>query len=98
MRQIGLSITVLAVFCLVLSGCGSGPAETVSKGETDKDTSFMSIGSFSVKPVAEGWTEVRDGAGRTLVLVPRGRQAPAGYASSQIVRTPGAPGGGLRFF
>jgi len=48
---------------------------------------FMSIGDFAVtrKPTH---IEVRDGAGRTLALVPRGAEAPPGFAPSMVVRVP----------
>ncbi|PIE61179.1 MAG: Fe3+-hydroxamate ABC transporter substrate-binding protein [Desulfobacterales bacterium] len=48
----------------------------------------MSIGSFSVNPLKNGCTEVRDGAGRTLILVPRRMEMPAGVDPAMVVRTP----------
>ncbi len=50
--------------------------------------SFLQIGAFSVTKVSDTLTLVRDGAGRTLALVPRGAPAPEGYAPTMIVRTP----------
>lgn len=67
-----------------LSGCGQDKAE----GESDEKESFLQIGEFAVNRISDDLTEVRDGAGRTLALVPRGRTAPEGYAPEQIVRTP----------
>ncbi|MBU0991438.1 MAG: ABC transporter substrate-binding protein [Proteobacteria bacterium] len=68
-------------------GCNRNDSDTF--GEKDiSDISFMSIGSFSVERIADNWTEVRDGAGRTLVLVPRGEKAPEGYEPQQVVQVP----------
>ncbi|CCK82353.1 ABC transporter substrate-binding protein [Desulfobacula toluolica] len=69
------------------TGCSSDSESPVKEKET-KELSFMSIGSFAVNPLANGCTEVRDGAGRTLILVPRDADIPSGYEKFQVVRTP----------
>lgn len=70
-----------------LLGCSNDNSATESTKE-NTDLSFMSIGSFAVNPLGDGYTEVRDGAGRILILVPRGKDVPDGYDSSQVVRIP----------
>lgn len=62
-----------------LIGCSS------NLGESAK---FINIGEFSIKTAPGGIKEIRDGAGRTLVLVPRGQTPPQGYAAHQIIEIP----------
>ena len=50
--------------------------------------SFQSFGEFSVKEIAEGIHEIRDGDGSIFVLVQRGKKAPAGYNKNQIILVP----------
>ncbi len=85
--------TVLAIcFCLsVIYGCSQDNENRASPDTGKKDVnslSFMSMGSFSVNHLADGYTRVRDGAGRILILVPRGKPVPTGYKPSQVVFTP----------
>jgi iron complex transport system substrate-binding protein len=55
----------------------------------DRDTkSFVQIGEFTITRTSEDRTEVRDGAGRTLVLVPRSAPAPKAVDPIRLVRTP----------
>ena len=49
---------------------------------------FQHFGEFSIRGVENGCKEVTDGLGRTLVLVPRGQNAPDGYEKNQIVEVP----------
>jgi iron complex transport system substrate-binding protein len=49
--------------------------------------SFMNVGEFSVSR-KDGHTEVRDGAGRRLALVPRGGPAPAGFEPTSVIEVP----------
>ncbi len=87
MKTAAQLITAILFFSFVLYGCK--PENANSSNEKDPGGfSFMSIGSFSVEQIAENWTEVRDGAGRTLVLIPRGTKVPDGYAPHQVVRVP----------
>ncbi|WP_337996799.1 ABC transporter substrate-binding protein [Oleispirillum naphthae] len=53
----------------------------------DKTPDFLSIGEFSVNRKA-AYTEVRDGAGRALALVPRGAPHPAGFSPAMVVEAP----------
>ncbi|MGQ9669138.1 MAG: ABC transporter substrate-binding protein [Desulfosoma sp.] len=50
--------------------------------------SFLQIGEFTINRISEVRTEVRDGAGRTLVLVPRDAPTPKDVAPQRLVRTP----------
>jgi iron complex transport system substrate-binding protein len=49
---------------------------------------FLKIGEFTIDRVSEQLTLVRDGAGRTLALVPRGTPAPAGFAPTMVIQVP----------
>ena len=80
-------VAMVVIFSAMLYGCKPETANT-SKEKDSGEFAFMSIGSFSVNRVSENWTEVRDGAGRTLVLIPRGTKAPDGYAPHQVVHVP----------
>ncbi len=71
-------IPLLFVCCL--TGCDSRSNE--HKG------SFLQIGEFAINRLHEGLTEVRDGAGRTLALIPRDATLPDGYEAHMVVRTP----------
>ena len=52
------------------------------------EKSFLQIGEFTINRVNDTLTLARDGAGRTLALVPRDAPAPVGYAPPMIIRTP----------
>ena len=75
----------LLIACFVLLGawllgaCSQSP---------ENDPSFVNIGEFSIKKLPENCTEIRDGAGRILVLVPRGQKPPKGYGKNRIIETP----------
>lgn len=73
--------------CLAVMLLGLGVA-ACSPPDSDSRKSFLQIGEFTVKRVSAQRTDVRDGAGRTLVLIPRGAPAPAGVALHRIVRVP----------
>ena len=79
---------LLIIISLTMAGFMGCSNESAAKKKDTKEVSFMSIGSFAVNPLASGCIEVRDGAGRTLILVPRGADVPKGYEPSQVVRTP----------
>ncbi len=55
---------------------------------SEKMGSFIQVGEFTVNRISPQRTEVRDGAGRTLVLVPRDVSAPVDVTPSRLVRTP----------
>jgi iron complex transport system substrate-binding protein len=73
-------IATLVLLACGLAGCGN------SSGKEHQ--SFIQIGEFTVNRISAERTEVRDGAGRTLVLVPRGVEAPKDVDPNRLVRTP----------
>lgn len=80
-RFIGAAaLTTTALLLGALAACQSGDAAKPKQ-------SFMNIGEFSVNP-KDGYTEVRDGAGRKLALIARGAKAPEGFAPSNVVEVP----------
>jgi len=54
----------------------------------ENSPAFVNIGEFSIKKLPENCSEIRDGAGRILVLVPRGQNPPKGYQKNRIIETP----------
>ena len=59
------------------------------KDDTEsKRPAFLQIGEFSINRLSAQRTEVRDGAGRTLVLIPRDAPIPADCNANQVVRVP----------
>ena len=44
--------------------------------------------NFKIEPLPHGCRRVTDGAGRVLLLVPRGQSVPKGFKGIQVVRTP----------
>ncbi len=74
----GFTLAVMAV--LGFSACSSDTG--------NNDVSFLQIGEFTVNRISPERTEVRDGAGRTLVLIPREATAPKDVSPSNIIRVP----------
>ena len=73
MKSIIAVVTLLLMLLLVCACTDSG-------GKKQGD--FIQIGEFTVNRMyLTRRTDVRDGAGRTLVLVPRGAQVPSGCGS-----------------
>jgi iron complex transport system substrate-binding protein len=77
-KQILLTTFVLAAWGLF--GCG--------RSADPQQESFLQIGEFTVHRISQERTEVRDGAGRTLVLIPRHAPAPRDVEPTRLVRTP----------
>jgi iron complex transport system substrate-binding protein len=73
---------VVALFLMSLLVC----ACTDSGGKKQGD--FIQIGEFVVNRISDQRTEVRDGAGRTLVLIPRDAPAPKDVNPTRVIRTP----------
>ncbi len=86
MKKKVLAILICGLFMLI--GCRSDDKQQEASDTKSDKISFMSIGGFSVNPIEKGWVEVRDGAGRDFVLIPRGETPPAGYEPRQIIYTP----------
>lgn len=82
---------VLAVAALPLllavSACKDEGDKKAAAVSSSSQASFLNVGGFAVTRKT-GYTEVRDGAGRTLALVPRGAKPPAGFAPSMVVEYP----------
>lgn len=81
-RGLHLPVMVAAVAAIVISLTGCNGVDE------EKSQSFLQIGEFTVNRIAADRIEVRDGAGQTLILIPRGAQPPPGYPVHQIVQTP----------
>jgi iron complex transport system substrate-binding protein len=84
MKKAVLFLTILALCAMLgaflgLSGCQSNCGQ---------DPSFINFGKFTVKKLPDNCKEIRDGIGRTLVLVPRGQKPPVGYARHQLINVP----------
>jgi len=75
---------VLIFICFFLVPVACDRQEKPAK----ENKSFLQIGEFSITRESDSLTLARDGAGRTLALVPRDAPAPVGYAPSMIIRTP----------
>ncbi|MBN2751217.1 MAG: ABC transporter substrate-binding protein [Rhodospirillaceae bacterium] len=71
-------ISAVLPFLMILSAC---------QDEAEKKQSFLNVGEFAVNKKAT-YIEVRDGAGRTLALIPRGGKAPEGFAPTMVVEVP----------
>lgn len=80
-RRIGWIGGLAAVLIAALAACQNDAAVQKPK------KSFMNIGEFSVNK-KDGYTEVRDGAGRKLALIPRGAKAPEGFAPTNVIEIP----------
>ncbi|MCF6187972.1 MAG: ABC transporter substrate-binding protein [Desulfobulbaceae bacterium] len=75
-------VIIFILFLLVLAACEQ------QEKPAKKTKSFLQIGEFTITRESDSLTLARDGAGRTLALVPRDAPAPEGYAPSMIIRTP----------
>ena len=73
-------LPVLLLMIVALAAC--------SNSDGDGRQPFIQIGEFTVNRISGERTEVRDGAGRSLVLVPRQSAAPKDVAPNRLVRTP----------
>lgn len=74
-----LGIILMIILFLGLSSC-------VPESETP--SSFINIGEFGVNRVDDHMIKIRDGAGRNLVLIPRGDPKPEGYEPYQVIEIP----------
>ena len=81
-RRLGRIVCLSVAVALIgtLGGC-------FANGEQKQKQSFMNIGEFSVNK-KESYTEVRDGAGRKLALIPRGGKPPEGFAPTNVIEVP----------
>lgn len=92
MRNILNICLLLAGLLLVVSFSGCRQADSKKQGDQplggNTRPAFLQIGEFSVHRISDTRTEVRDGAGRTLVLIPREASLPKDVDPKQVVRTP----------
>ncbi|PHR28446.1 MAG: Fe3+-hydroxamate ABC transporter substrate-binding protein [Desulfotalea sp.] len=72
--------TILLLLSISLCGCKTG--------DSAEKVPFLQIGEFAINRVSDELTIVRDGAGRSLALIPRGAKAPKGFAPHMIIRVP----------
>jgi iron complex transport system substrate-binding protein len=77
---------LLVVVCC--SACGKSGSSADGGADGGASPDFLQIGEFTVNRLSPERTEVRDGAGRTLVLVPRHAPAPEDVDPNRLVRTP----------
>ena len=81
----GIAIPTGIIFLLLtvcLCGC------TRSTPDDNGGSSFIQIGEFTVNKISSQRTEVRDGAGRSLVLIPREAPMPEDTPAHKVVRVP----------
>jgi ABC-type Fe3+-hydroxamate transport system, periplasmic component len=69
---------------LILALCLAAGCDDLMRGNQQ---SFINMGDFAVNRKAE-YTEMRDGAGRTLAMIPRGGTRPEGYSPTRVIETP----------
>jgi iron complex transport system substrate-binding protein len=79
-RPLAAAVMMIAA---ITAACGNSDS-----GGGDRNPSFVQIGEFAVHRVSPDRTEVRDGAGRTLVLIPREAPAPEDVDANRVVRVP----------
>ena len=74
-------LTLIVALCLVClaAGCDDPMREN--------QQSFINMGDYAVNRKTD-YTEIRDGAGRMLALIPRGGKRPDGYEATRVIETP----------
>ena len=80
-----ISAALLAL-CLI-PGMGQASDTAASTSAADIPA-FLQIGDFSVRRVSDSRTEVRDGSGRTLVLIPKDAPLPPDCDPKLVLRVP----------
>ncbi|CAA7603232.1 ABC transporter periplasmic binding domain protein [Acididesulfobacillus acetoxydans] len=77
------SVMTILLSLLLLAGCA-----TAQKVAETGAVRLEYAKGFKIENVAGGCQEVTDGEGRTLLLVPRGQQAPSAYKNLPTIYTP----------
>ncbi len=77
---------IILMLPVVICSCDNTTSREDGKN-TDRPA-FLQIGEFSVKRISPERTEVRDGAGRTLILIPRETPMPVDCDPNKVVRVP----------
>lgn len=85
-RLAGVLLTLITL--ITLCGCNSDSQSGTEKTTGEERPAFLQIGEFAINRISPVRTEVRDGAGRTLVLIPREAPMPTDCAPNQVVRVP----------
>ena len=88
LKRLALPLCCLA---LAASACDREGGKAESPGAdpvAGARPAFLRIGEFSVHHVSDTRTEVRDGAGRTLTLIPHGAPLPPDCDPKRVVRVP----------
>lgn len=85
-RLVGGLLTLITL--ITLYGCNSDSKSGTEKTTGEERPAFLQIGEFAINRISPARTEVRDGAGRTLVLIPRESPMPTDCAPNQVVRVP----------
>lgn len=80
------------VICFMLTvsfivGCGPNTAQD-TKGQAEDSMELKYTTSFDVKYLEDGSKLVTDGAGRKLLLVQKGKDAPEGYEGVPVIHIP----------
>ncbi len=75
-----LVCVVMLLVAMAMAAC--------SKADSKPAPTFIQIGEFTIKRLSPERTEVRDGAGRALTLIPRDAPIPRGVDPNRLVRTP----------
>ncbi|MDD5189664.1 MAG: ABC transporter substrate-binding protein [Dehalococcoidales bacterium] len=77
------TFVLLIVFAVSVFGCKStGTAPTTTAANVTYAT------GFTIENLADGVKKVTDGETQTILLVPSGKKAPAGYESATVINTP----------
>ncbi len=79
---------IFLLMLLFLAACNSDPDKQTSVDKDSSQPAFLQIGSFSVQRVSASRIDVRDGAGRTLVLIERGSEPPSDVPATNVIEIP----------
>lgn len=78
------SLLITILLAIGLCACDGNRSDS---GDGTQPT-FLQVGEFAVTRLSAERTDVRDGAGRTLVLIPRDTPIPKGVNPNRVVRIP----------
>ena len=74
---------MIRIFILILMAALSVHPATAAAGDD-----FLVLGEFSVRALDQGRTELTDGLGRVITLIPRGQTVPSDLAPDETVAVP----------
>jgi len=87
-KPLVIGLVACCLLALLTTGCRQENTPKTTSGDEADRPAFLQIGEFAVHRISPTRTEVRDGAGRTLVLVPRDAPMPTDCPPNQVVRVP----------